>query len=261
MSFDQTFKVSAVRFYRAPQGTPRPTTIADLKSPPAPWVNVGETSADQLLPIVSEGGEVTNLSTAQTANKRQNVAERIEGFNIGLQDWTLDSYKLYYGANAVVTADGAVEVPTKAVPTIAAFLAVLEDGEKVGGFYAGKASIIRNEDLSFQNKESLNTLPIRVTGLAESGAPSAITAIPARVDPRQATATATASDGGVTGVNVTDGGAGYTEAPAVTFTGDGTGATAVATVTDGVVTAITVTAPGTGYTTAPTVAIEGPAGL
>ena len=258
---DKTFKVSAVRFYRAPVGTPRPLTLAALKAPASPWVNVGQTSADNLLPIVSEGGEVTNLSTAQTTNIRQNVAERTESINVGLQDWTLDSYKLYYGANAVVTADGAVEIPTKAVPTIIAFLAVIEDGEKTGGFYFSKASVIRNEDIAFQNKESLNTLPIRVTGLAEDGKRSAITAIPARVDPRKATGSSAAADGRVTGINVLDGGAGYETVPAVTLTGDGTDATAVATLADGSVTAITVTASGTGYTTAPTVAIESPDGV
>ena len=53
-------------------------------------------------------------------------------------------------------------------------------------------------------------------------------------------------------INVTNGGSGYTFAPAVTLTGGGggSGATATATITNGVVTGITVTG-GSGYTTAP----------
>lgn len=70
------------------------------------------------------------------------------------------------------------------------------------------------------------------------------------------TATAAVSGGAVTGVTVTNGGAGYLATPAISFTGGGgTGATAIATVSGGSITAITVINPGTGYTTAPTVVI------
>lgn len=47
---------------------------------------------------------------------------------------------------------------------------------------------------------------------------------------------------------LTSGGSGYTSAPTVTITGDGTGATATATVIGGVVTAINITNNGSGYT-------------
>ena len=69
-------------------------------------------------------------------------------------------------------------------------------------------------------------------------------------------ATATIGGGAVTGFTITDGGSGFTTAPAVTITGGGgTGATATATVTGGVVTGIAVATGGTGYTSAPTVTI------
>jgi uncharacterized repeat protein (TIGR01451 family)/fimbrial isopeptide formation D2 family protein len=62
---------------------------------------------------------------------------------------------------------------------------------------------------------------------------------------------------GVTSINVTAGGTGYTNASTVTISGGGgAGATAVATVVGGAVTAITVTNPGSGYTSAPTVTIS-----
>jgi len=57
---------------------------------------------------------------------------------------------------------------------------------------------------------------------------------------------------GVASIAVTDGGSGYTEAPAVSIGGDGTGATAICTINeDGEVDEIVVTNPGDGYTTAP----------
>ena len=55
---------------------------------------------------------------------------------------------------------------------------------------------------------------------------------------------------GITEINVTNPGFGYTTAPTVTITGDGTGAIATATIINGRVQKITVTNRGTDYTTA-----------
>jgi phage tail sheath protein FI len=68
--------------------------------------------------------------------------------------------------------------------------------------------------------------------------------------------------GGVTAVNITNQGAGYSAVPAVTFTGGaGTGATATAALGTGAnagkVVSITITNPGSGYTSAPTVVLTG----
>ena len=53
--------------------------------------------------------------------------------------------------------------------------------------------------------------------------------------------------GGIERIEVTAGGTGYTSAPTVTITGDGSGATATASITGGAVTAITVNNKGTNY--------------
>jgi hypothetical protein len=59
-------------------------------------------------------------------------------------------------------------------------------------------------------------------------------------------------------VAVSNGGAGYTSAPTVAFSGGGgTGAAALATVSGGAVTAIAVTNHGSGYTSAPSVTLTG----
>jgi len=74
----------------------------------------------------------------------------------------------------------------------------------------------------------------------------------------QATATAALTIDVVTSITVTVGGSGYTTAPNVVISGDGTGATATAVLTAGVVTSITVDTGGAGYTSA-TIAIDVPA--
>lgn len=57
--------------------------------------------------------------------------------------------------------------------------------------------------------------------------------------------------GVLTGFVVTAGGTGYTSAPAVVITGDGSGAAGTAVLTSGVVTSITLTAGGRGYHVTP----------
>jgi hypothetical protein len=64
-------------------------------------------------------------------------------------------------------------------------------------------------------------------------------------------------NGFVVGVTLTDFGAGYSSAPTMSISGDGTGATATAFVSDGALTSIIVTSPGSGYSSA-TVAIDPP---
>jgi hypothetical protein len=77
----------------------------------------------------------------------------------------------------------------------------------------------------------------------------------------QATGTSTFATGAVTGVTVTNGGAGYNAGATVSFSGGGgTGATGTVVQSGGVITGVTITAGGTGYTSAPTVTFSAPAG-
>ena len=75
-----------------------------------------------------------------------------------------------------------------------------------------------------------------------------------------ATATANPPSGGfITIINVTSGGFGYTNPPAVTISGGGgAGATATASVSGGLVTTITVNHAGSNYTSTPTVVVAAP---
>ena len=77
---------------------------------------------------------------------------------------------------------------------------------------------------------------------------------------RQASATATIDNtGGVTGITVTDGGAGYATAPNVTISGGGgNGATATAALTGDAVSQITVVSGGNGYSSVPDVIVALP---
>lgn len=175
-----TLKVGTARFYTAPVGTARPITVATLKAPPVAWKEMGNTSLDNIIALTSEGGAVTTLGSLQNKSLRQTVEGRVESFGINLLEWTKESLTYYYGANSVIAADGAIEIPSEPVPTEAAFLVILWDGAKVGGFYAEKASLFRSDDIAIADANSLAQLPIKITALSNLGKPSALTAIPPR---------------------------------------------------------------------------------
>lgn len=77
--------------------------------------------------------------------------------------------------------------------------------------------------------------------------------------PAPTVGSSTLVDGGIYAYRVTSGGSGYTGAPTITVTGDGTGATAVAVVTSNVITAINFSGAGADYRNA-TVSITGGSG-
>ena len=258
MALDNTavLKVGTGHFYTAPIGTAVP---ADLRAPGVAWTEMGHTSMQDILASASEGGDVTTLGSLQSKTLRQSVASRTESYNMNLLQFDKDSLKLYYGANAVVTGTGSVQVPQDAVPTEVAWLVVFYDGTTTAGIYAPKASIFRSDDLSISDTENLAQLPLKVTPLTYLTNAFAIEFIPPKAVKVQATATASRSAQVVSSISVTNAGSGYASVPAVTISGGaGSGATATAVLTNGSVTSITVNNGGTGYTTDPTVAIAAP---
>jgi len=77
-------------------------------------------------------------------------------------------------------------------------------------------------------------------------------------DPSEATAVATIGIGNLTGIDLTDGGTGWSSAPTVQIIGGGgTGAQAVATTDGNVITSVTIIDSGSGYTSTPAIAFVG----
>lgn len=171
-------KVGTGHFYKAVPGTPLPP---DLRAPGAAWEHMGHTSLEDILSSSSEGGEATTLGSLQAPTLRQSFSARTESYAMNLLQFDTASLKLYYGSNAVVTANGAVQIPQDPTPTEAAWLFVFYDGNVTGGIYAPKASIFRSDDLAISDTESLSSLPLQVTPLVHEGNSWAITFIPPKV--------------------------------------------------------------------------------
>lgn len=175
---DATLKVATGAFYTAPIGTVCPT---DLSTIAAAWKHMGHTSLEDILQASSEGGDPTVLGTLQNKNLRQSIAPRSESYAMKLMQFDKDSLKLYYGSNSVVLASGGVQVPQDPTPTEVAWLFVFEDGDRIGGVYAEKASVFRSDDIAISDTESLSQLPLRVTPLTHESNKHAITFIPPKV--------------------------------------------------------------------------------
>lgn len=160
---DATLVVGAGNFFRAPVDTAIPL---DLSAPDVAWINLGHTSLEDIFSVTSDGGEATTIGTLQNKSLRTSYSARTETFGFTIQQFDAEALKLYYGANATVGAGGEIQVPNTPVPTVAAFLAVFKDGDNEFAFYAPKAEILRSDDLSISDTESLAGLPIGVKPLA-----------------------------------------------------------------------------------------------
>ncbi|WP_346921956.1 hypothetical protein [Glutamicibacter creatinolyticus] len=175
---DATLKVGTGRFLTAEVGTALPE---DLLNPGVEWTEMGHTSLEDILSATSEGGDQTVLGTLQNKNLRVSIAPRTEAYAMRLMQFDKDSLKLYYGANSVVTASGAVQVPQNPKPTEVAWLFVFEDGDTIGAVYAEKASIFRSDDVAITDTESLAQLPLSVTPLVYGSNKHALTWVPPHV--------------------------------------------------------------------------------
>lgn len=154
-----------------------------------------------------------------------------------------------------------VQIPTNI--TVATSLAANINGTNyiIGFFSDGSAYAVTipvNINVSV-------TIPLTVTNFAAAGTFSAsgVAAIQWKnericiIDPAKGYFTwdgvVLVPNGGVASVTITNGGTGYSNSFAVTFTGGGgTGATGTATAKSGVIISVQITNPGSGYTSAPT---------
>lgn len=240
----------------ADEGVEKPDyKTLDPKNPPAPWSILGYTTKDEVVKIVSNGGETKLIDTAAEDGVDSATSPKtrdLEFYALQIESSTLD---LAYNG-AYNDATGEYDVPTNAEPLVKQVFVVMKTWAGKTVTLRGFGTISTGEEPSLSFTE-LSKVHLKVNLRTDSNGhnlhwggdniKSAADAAAALVD---AVATATISGGGITGVTVTNGGTGYTNAAtvAITSTGSGAGATATLTISGGVITAVNVTAAGTGYT-------------
>lgn len=181
---DAVLNISTGRLYRAPVATAFPTDLEDLD--PA-WLDLGHSSADEIMTWSSEGGESTSLATLQSKTLRTSRTPQIDKMGVVLHQFDVDTLKLFYGSNAVVEtagiATGLLGIPDDPVPTTGAFLAVFWDGETPFAFYAPRAEMIRNGDPNLASSTELASLPLEITPLNHAGATTKYYVLPIATTP------------------------------------------------------------------------------
>ncbi len=129
-------------------------------------------------------------------------------------------------------------------------------GGRSSGFGAGSPYGGVMDEPSLYNRALSSN---EIAAIYNAGSGGKCNSHPSPPPPRTATGTAEWAGAFVVGVDIVDGGAGYTNTPNVRFIGGGgTGAQASVTVSNGVVVAIDITNPGSGYTNTPIVIIDPP---
>lgn len=155
-----TLSVGTGTFWLATTDT---TYVAALTTPSTPWVEIGHTSVEDVFTVTSEGGEATTLSTLQANPLRTKYSARVETFGINLQQFDVESLKLFFGTNMTQLSSSIwYSVPTTPTITTKAFLAIFVDGSNKFAFYAPKAEIFRGDDLDISDTESLASLPLTI---------------------------------------------------------------------------------------------------
>lgn len=168
LNSNATLVVGAGNFFTANYVEATPAGLpTDLTAVPAsPWENIGHTSLEDIFSVASDGGDATTLGTLQARTLRTTYAPRSETFNITLQQFDLASLRFYFGSNAQVGTSGELLVPATPAVTVCSFLAIFVDGDNQFAFYAPKAEILRADDLSISDAESLAGLPISIKPVA-----------------------------------------------------------------------------------------------
>lgn len=154
-------------FFHSTVNTPPPVDPDDPEADG--YEHLGHTAFEEPFGITSEGGEQTVLPTWQNKSLRSITSPRVESVTFTLQQWTEDTYKLYYGANATMDPEtGYVMTPTNPVETEGTLWVRISDGDEVLPFWLPRVSIFRADDIS-ADAEAFMGLPVRATALGRSG--------------------------------------------------------------------------------------------
>jgi hypothetical protein len=154
----------------APEGTPKPTLPLDIRnlrtlreSIGTSWASIGNTSLENGIAHESAGDDSEVLGTWQNPALRTTNPPRIYTVTLALADFTLDTYKLYYGGGDVA-ADGSFIIPTVPASQTKAMLIVAVDGDRHVVEYYERVSLIGAEGVTY-DPAALTEMPVTATVL------------------------------------------------------------------------------------------------
>ncbi|WP_441248942.1 hypothetical protein [Kitasatospora sp. McL0602] len=156
--------------YVAEPGTPMPKLIKgfDPKDPKtwgtdgAKWTSVGNTSLDNGIEYSVDGDEPETLGSWQNKALKVTNPGKVYAVTINLEDFTEESYKLYYGTAKGVGADGMFVIPNSPAAQPRALLIVAVDGEHAVVWHYLKAEIIGSDGTTL-DPAALAEMPVKAT--------------------------------------------------------------------------------------------------
>ncbi|MEU7830385.1 IPT/TIG domain-containing protein [Nonomuraea sp. NPDC049129] len=154
----------------APEGTPKPTLPLDIRnlrtlreSVGFPWESIGNTSLENGIAHESEGDDPEVLGTWQNPSLRTTNPPKVYTVTLNLADFTVETYKLYYGGGQVA-ADGSFVIPNVPAASTKAMLIVAVDGDRHVVEYYERVALIGAEGVTY-DPSALTEMPVKATVL------------------------------------------------------------------------------------------------
>jgi hypothetical protein len=159
--------------YIAEVGTARPSITATFDpTDPASWDSpvkdkwkpVGHTSLENGLEFTSDGDDPETLGTWQVPNLRSTNPKKTYSVTINLADFTVETYKLYYGGGATSTVNGVESfiIPDTPRSQDRALLIVAVDGQYVVLQHFKRTSIVGSDSINY-DPAALTEMPVTAT--------------------------------------------------------------------------------------------------
>lgn len=140
-------------------------TLTDPTTPPAGWTDIGNTSLENGLEHAVEGDDPTTLGSWQRPTLITTSPNKSYAVTINLEDFTVQSYQLYYGSNTAAATDGTFTLPLTPTPQLKALLVIATDGRDMVVEYYPNTSIIGADAITY-DPAALSEIPIKCTILA-----------------------------------------------------------------------------------------------
>jgi hypothetical protein len=157
----------------APEGTPKPALPYDIRSLVSlrdsvgtSWASIGNTSLENGISHASDGDDPEVLGTWQNPALRTTNPPKIYTVTLNLADFTVETYKLYYGGGEVA-ADGSFVIPSVPAATTKAMLIVAVDGDRHVVEYYERVSLIGSDGIEY-DPSALTEMPVAATILGGS---------------------------------------------------------------------------------------------
>ncbi|MGW5735733.1 MULTISPECIES: phage tail tube protein [Streptomyces] len=128
------------------------------------WLDIGNTSLENGIELANDGDDPEVLGSWQNPAIKTTTPAKVFSLTIALNDFTAETYRLYYGAGetAFDKATGQFTIPTTPTSQKHSLLIVARDGNDYVTFYYPKAEIIGADSITL-DPSALSEIPVKAT--------------------------------------------------------------------------------------------------